>query len=652
MDNGLKNLLPVLIGIHLVAVPLYGRIHPLIVTLILVLTAWSYMIISRRWKQPSGLIRILALIFSIFFLIFAYGSIFGQQPGTSLLLLLALMKIFEVRNKGDVSTIVFLSYFLIASNFFYTQSPATAIYALLVVLYLSSVLIYLNDTLGTIDLRQRLRSAGQFIFIAIPFMLILFVLFPRIPSPLWGLPKDTLSAKTGLAEELTLENISELVSSGEVAFRVVFEDEPPPNNQLYWRGPVLSHYDGETWRKNNAPETAEPDLVPAGDGVDFEYTVTLEPHNKNWLLALEHPTGELSDMRLSRELQLTSRNRVINVISYAMTSSPSARNEGLFEQEYVRNLQLPGNINPQSRQLAIDFYQLVDGDPEQIIELILEYFQEQDFFYTLSPPPLGQNMMDSFLFETRKGFCGHYASAFVTLTRAAGIPSRIVTGYQGGQVNPVDDYMIIRQSDAHAWAEVWLDGKGWVRIDPTSAVSPQRIESGIAEAGLEENRLPVIVISDNALFQRARYLIDSMHNSWNKWIIGYNKKRQSQLFSNIGIDEIDAGKLVLWLVIAMTVSGVILALIMLRHREPVVSDEALLYYRRFCDKLARAGLTRAHNEGEFEFLRRIEAEIPSVARSAEIITNSYLQIRYNEKRDERYLKNFIRAVKDFRVKNS
>lgn len=649
MSLDLKKLLPVLVGIHLVALPLYSRIQPLILLTVFLLTVWSYLIITKRIKQPPTLVRIFSLLISVILLILSYGTIFGQQAGTSLLLLLSLLKIFEIKNKRDVGLIIFLGYFLIASNFFYSQSLLIAAYVIGVVIYLSSVLIYLNDTLGTIHFTQRLKTASRFITLAIPFMLILFILFPRIPSPLWGLPKDALTAKTGLSEELTLNNINQLVSSGDVAFRVVFDDEPPPHNILYWRGPVLSQYDGQTWRRSDAPASAVPNLIHTEDNHSYNYTVTLEPHNKNWLLALEQPTNISAPLQLSRELQLITKDVVTNVISYSLSSMPEAKNVGLFKQESDRNLQLPDNINPKTKDLAIRFYQQANGDPELVILSALSYFRNQEFFYTLSPPPLGQNSMDSFLFDTKRGFCGHYASAFVTLMRYAGIPSRIVTGYQGGALNPIDNYMIVRQSDAHAWTEVWVDNIGWLRVDPTAAVSPARIESGIADAGLEENKLPFIILSDNAFLKQTRYVIDSMRNSWNQWIIGYNQKKQQQLFSAMGFEKVDASQLALWLVFAMTLSGIVLALFMLRSSTNKQNDKTLYYYNVFCKKLKKEGLSREEHEGENEFLTRIQHQFPSSARTAEIITNSYQQIRYNNQKNARYLNSFIRVVKDFRV---
>ena len=250
-----------------------------------------------------------------------------------------------------------------------------------------------------------------------------------------------------------------------------------------------------------------------------------------------------------------------------------------------------------------------------------------------------------------EGFAA-YASAFVLLLRNAGIPARVVTGYQGGKRNPVDNYMIVRQSDAHAWTEVWLNDRGWVRVDPTAAVSPARIESGISDAGLEQTRLPAILFTDSSVIQQSRFILDSIHNSWNKWVIGYNQNTQKKLFNNMGVEEVDASKLVLWLVIAMTVFGIIAAGFLLRKRSIKNTDKILFYYNDFCNKFKSQGLTRKPHESENEFLYKIKQLLPDHARQAEIITNKYLQIRYNEQTGKRYIDNFIRIVKGFKLQKT
>lgn len=650
LELDLHKLLPVLIGIHLVGIPLYPRLHILIIILLLTLTGWCYLIITKRIKQPSTFVRITTLIISITFLVTANGTIFGQQAGTSLLLLLALLKIFEVKSKRDINVIIFMSYFLIASNFFFSQSALMAVYVFIIVIYLCSILILLSDTLSTINFVQRIKYASKIVALAIPFMIILFILFPRIPSPLWGLPKDTLSAKTGLSEEMTLGNINKLVASGDVAFRAVFTGEPPPHSLLYWRGPVLTQFDGLTWRRSNAPDSALPHLVASENDANYQYSITLEPHNKNWLLSLEHPIMFDRNLRLSRELQLFHNKTISNIYQYTAVSSPTVINAGLFLPEHNRNLLLPRDTNPRTVALANRFYNMANGNPELIIQHIFNYFREENFYYTLTPPLLDDQPIDDFLFDTKKGFCGHYASAFVVLLRNAGIPSRVVTGYQGGKFNPVDNYMIVRQSDAHAWAEAWIEGKGWKRFDPTAAVAPSRIELGVTDAGLEESKLPAMLFTDNSLIQQSRYMLDSFRNSWNKWIIGYNESKQKQFFKSIGIDKINPSKLAIWLVLAMTITGALVAIVALRDSSNKNLNIILYYYLLFCAKCKKQGVSRHFYEGENDYLNRVKLALPDYAKQAQIITEHYQQIRYNNRSHKSYKNRFITAVKNFKPK--
>ncbi len=649
MANKNHKLMPVLIGIHLVALPLYPRMPVYILLLVAVLTLWTLLIISGRTSQPKQIIRLLVAAAIVSLLIVSYGSIFGQGPGTSMLLMLSFSKLFEMKSKRDAIVVVFIGYFLIASNFFHTQDPWVAVYVFAVVIYLTSLLIIFSDRLGSMDFKSRLRVSGKMILQATPLMLILFILFPRINGPLWALPDDAQAAKTGISDEMSPGSINSLISSGAVAFRVQFEGDAPPHEDLYWRGLVLSHYDGEKWTRDDAPSRARPDVNYEDEKSDIiKYTVTLESHGRSWLYSLERVIGYEQKYRITRELQLFADNKINDVIIYKMQSDLQAVNRGLFAPELRKNLALPANINQRTKKLAT---QLKSGkDDAQFIDAVLQYFRNQEFFYTLSPPLLGRNAMDDFLFETRRGFCEHYASAFVHLMRAGGVPARVVVGYQGGTINPVDDYMIIRQSDAHAWTEVWLNDRGWVRVDPTAAVSPERIEQGIQNAGLELARLPSILISNNFIFLKIRYHWDSFHHSWNQWVVGFDEKKQKELFSRLGVEDINASTLVTWLVITMSVCGGLVALWVFRRRADGPKDRICHYYDIFCNKLEKAGLARAPYEGSREYLARITTLFPVAGEKAEMIISYYQDLRYGDTGDAEINQQFVRCVKQFKVK--
>jgi transglutaminase-like putative cysteine protease len=645
------KLTPVLLGIHIVALPLYPHMPVPVLLSTAIFTVWTLLIISGRISQPGRLLMLLLTMMVVAVLMQSFGTIFGQQPGSAMLLLLSFLKLFEMKSTRDIAIVIFMGLFLMASKFFYSQSLLIAIYVLIVVVYLTSLLIVFSDRLGTTRFNARLRKSFRMIIQAIPLMLILFVLFPRIPGPLWGLPKDAQTATSGLSDEMSPGSINQLVGSGEVAFRVKFDDDPPTRSELYWRGLVLPDYDGKTWRIENAPAHAQPlVVVPDSEDTRFTYTVMLEPHNQHWLYALESIIEFEGLLVVTREMQLLTRNKVMDVMSYTLRSDTRAENRGLFEPERRKNLALPDGLNSKSVGFAGKLFSRSNKNSRLYIANVLQHFREQEFFYTLSPPLLGEDAMDDFLFGTRRGFCEHYASSFVYLMRAAGIPSRVIVGYQGGAMHPFDDYMIVRQSDAHAWAEVWLEDEGWVRVDPTAAVSPTRIENGIANAGLERDLLPSILISDNAVFQRARFLWDSFHNNWNQWVVGYNRSRQKELLEILGIDNISSANLVLWLVVLMTSAGSLVAWWVISKAPARQKDMIRFYYDRFCRKLEKAGIVHNPNEGASEFMARVVRILPAKQHELAVITGDYERLRYGSDASEQRIKRYIRAVRRFKVK--
>lgn len=645
------KLTPVLIGIHLVALPMYSRLPPYILLPMAVLTLWSLLIIAGRARQPKAWLRIVLAGVVIVALLASYGTVFGQEPGTAMLLMLSFLKLFEMKAKRDVLLVIFIGYFLVATHFFHSQSPWIAAYVFVVVIYLTSLLIVFSDRLGSTDFKTRMKISARMVLQAIPLMLILFVLFPRIQGPLWSLPDDAKSATTGVDDEMSPGSINDLISSSAVAFRVQFKGEPPAPKDLYWRGLVLSHYDGKTWRRDDAPEDFQPEASAVSAAAQpVEYAVMLEPHGRKWLYSLESLVALEGGYSVTRELQVLTKKEIVSVFSYAMTSSLRLRNRSLSAQEREKNLLLPEDFNEKSVVLARRL-RMAAGDDAVYANSVLNYFNTEAFSYTLSPPLLGENAMDDFIFNTRAGFCEHYSSAFVYLMRTAGVPARVVVGYQGGTLNPLDDYMIVRQSDAHAWAEIWLADKGWLRVDPTSAVSPDRIDFGISGAGLEVERMPFMLGSNNKWLLQLRYTADSLNHNWNKWVVGFNEKEQQALFESLGIEDIDKATLFSWMVLAMTLMGGVVALWVFRQGERKSKrDVASYYYSLFCRKLDRAGLMKQPSESPDEFLARIVQHFPHLKDKASLITRQYQQMRYGGEAGDRHKKRLILAVKQFRAR--
>ena len=438
-------------------------------------------------------------------------------------------------------------------------------------------------------------------------MLVLFVLFPRIPGPLWGVPQDAYSGMTGLSDNLQFGNISQLTKNSSIAFRVQFHDAIPPKNQLYWRGPVLWHQEEHDWLMAS-DNIGLPTENLSVTGVATHYTITLEPHNRLWLLLLDMPSTIPANTKRTHDYAIVANEPVRSRMRYEAVSYAHYKLEAqpLNEREKIMALQITEGENPRTRQLAQTWLNL---SPTQKINTALNLFREQPFVYTLKPPILGKDPVDQFLFSTKKGFCEHYATSFVYLMRAAGLPARIVTGYQGGELNPNGNYLIVRQSDAHAWAEVWLENQGWVRIDPTAAVSPARIEQGIGDALREADELPMMARHDFPLFKKAFLSWDNINNSWNQWVLGYDDKKQLDFLSKVSGKDLSLTDLVVGMILALLVAMAVTAFFVLK-KTTIKLNPVQKVYAKYLKKLKAIGLQPNIGEGVLDFANRTALQLP------------------------------------------
>ncbi|GAB4166916.1 MAG: protein-glutamine gamma-glutamyltransferase TgpA [Rhodocyclaceae bacterium] len=601
--------------------------------------AWIW-VAGRRLPPRRLLVALVALATVAIGL--TYRSLLGREPGVAMLLAFLALKLLELRGVRDGHTVGLLCYFMQLALLFDRQGPGMAAYVAASLTLVTAALIHLErdgqSPRATVE--RALVMTAQ----ALPLMLVFFVLFPRVQGPLWGLPKDAWSGMSGLSETMTPGSIGELSLSGATAFRVRFSGQPPAHADLYWRGPVLTHFDGRTWR---AGSRATYERVPwQAEGASLDYVVTLEPHNKPWLFALDVP-GVIPDAAvITSELQLLARTPVRSRILYPMRSYPGM-SAGVSETDAVLAAarRLPAASNPRSRALA-QRLRAGSADDAGVIAQALAHFRNEPFVYTLSPPVLGEDPIDGFLFDSRRGFCEHYAGAFVFLMRAAGIPARVVTGYQGGEVNPVDGYLLVRQSDAHAWVEVWLAGRGWTRVDPTAAVAPSRIESGIAAAVPAGDPLPFLIRAELDWLRPLRFRWEALATAWDNWIIGYDAARQRELFGRIGMDGGDrrfaAG------VLAVLVAAILAAFGAWALHERARQDPVLRAWSAFSRKMSRRGLARMPHEGPVDYARRICAAEPGLAPEAGQLAMLYARLRYGSSRDGE--REFIRRVREFRLR--
>lgn len=592
---------------------------------------------SLFWTQRQALINLVRLFImagGVAGVYGSYGSLTGRDVGIALLIVLAGLKIFESKTTRDFYISAYLGYFLVITNFFYTQTIPTALYMLFVIIIMTTALVNFNDTERQFSFPASLKFSSGLILQSIPILLVLFILFPRVQGPLWGLPEDAHAGITGINDQMTPGTISKLVQSSEVAFRVTFEDTIPQQSELYWRGPVLSQTDGRKWTAEPADRTRAPSPVTF-NGEVTNYELTIEPSNKRWLFGLDMIENAPEGAYITHDRQLKTRKPIHSRKVYNLTSYSNYYFDKEQDDNFERALALPKISHQQTRDFGLSLREQYN-QPELIVKAALDWFKSENFVYTLKPPLITGDMVDDFLFNTRQGFCEHYAAAFTVIMRSAGIPARVVTGYQGGEVNPIGNYLIVRQHHAHAWTEVWLDEQGWIRVDPTSVISV-RVSDGIEDAlpdaviniplNLQNNTLAV------NLWQRLRNTVDLVNYQWAQWVLGYGPARQQQLLQKLGFDSIDWKKMTFALFIVL---GVIVAIIAIYifTKSSKVSDPAKRYYDIFCKKMAKLGLPRKSFEGPLEFAQRTSSVRQDLQNDIQKITELYILIRYRSNHEK------------------
>ncbi len=554
-----------------------------------------------------------------------YWTVVGRDAGLALLTVMSAFKFLESRRHRDLLILVFLCYFLIATHFLFSQSIPTAAMMFVTLIVTTSSLITIKQREEDVSVKELLHSSIRLVLLSIPLMLILFVLVPRIPGPLWGLTNEQRGGVTGLSDNMSPGKISNLIRSNEVAFRVDFKGEVPPQSQLYWRGPVMASYNGYRWWQT--PRKPLHKFYLRESSPPIKYTVTLEPNGERWLLALDVPTQLIPDSIMTEDFQLTSKKRINDLLRYSMESRPAHLIGSDESEDYLQlATSFPEKFNPQSIALGRSLARRFDNS-QDIINEILKMFRKQEFYYTLKPPRLGNDNVDEFLFGTRRGFCEHYSGSFALLMRAAGIPARIVTGYQGGEFNAVGNYLIVRQSDAHAWTEVWIEDKGWLRVDPTAAVSPSRIEDGI-DSALADEISSFRIQNRNPLFGNLLYSWDNVQHSWNDWVLDYDDQRQRNFLSKLDLGIDNWSDMVIALVVLLvSVTGVFWLVYWYRERPPRPASYEILF-SRLLRKLAKQGYDRRPSEDTRAFLQRVPQQEFSQREQLARIIELYNRIKY------------------------
>lgn len=583
-------------------------------------------------------------------IIFHYGHFFDRDPCVAFLFLLVGFKFAESKRVYDASLLIVLCAFLLMTQFFYWQTIAAAMFSIPAIFFIGLSLFSLQRGSAELDTRTMVHLTSKLLLQAIPVALVLFVAVPRITSPGWG-DNGSGQSTTGLSSRMSPGSIAQLSKSNEVAFRVEFNSGSPTPWDLYWRGPVLTGYDGYEWfiYPNGAVEHL-PQTNLQNTGPEVQYTITMEPTHNPWLPALDTPVSLPKQIlrngssetiaQVNNERQLNSLKPLDRVTQYQTTSVLTDRFIPTMSPG-VENL-LTTESNPKAYSWARK-QRAKYPDDKQYANHLMNWFNTQSFSYTLNPPRLGRNSIDDFMFDTRSGFCEHYAGSFVFMLRAAGIPARVVTGYQGGEYN--GGYMIIRQSDAHAWTEAFIDGQ-WLRFDPTAAVAPERVEQGLEEALGNEHNNSLLGQFELSWLKSAGLKWDSVNYAWQLLVVGFDSSQQNQIWSKLGLEKPSA----LTIVLVIIAAGLIwMALILF----PVTAftrnrlDPCETQWQNFCRKFSRKGETRQQGESARDYVNRLAHLWPQHHKSMDKLLSAYHAGRFSEAAQQK--KTHLRFANEMKI---
>ncbi|MCW9025603.1 MAG: DUF3488 and transglutaminase-like domain-containing protein [Gammaproteobacteria bacterium] len=635
---------------HLLRLPIWT------VILCVSVIGWRVLYELKQVPLPGKYLRLSILLGSLAGLFISYSTLIGRHAGSAMLVIMLCLKLLELNKKRDALVIIYISFFIIITGFLFDQSLYTGAYMVLVVWALITTMITYNHyaTKGTsvqATIARHFKLAFILMAQAAPLMLLLFFLFPRLPNPLWGLPADAHGGQTGLSDTLEPGRISKLSDNPEVAFRVLFKGSPPAQNKLYWRGPVFTNYDGVRWQTDkNSLSLTRLDLDNQVVSNPVNYQLTLEPHNQRWLFALDIPTTVPERAILTNELQLLNSKPIRSVYRYSVSSALDYQYDMTSVLNIESALSLPTNTAPKTRQFVNKLRSKFKNDGV-LVSAVLDHFRQQEFYYSRNPPRLYADHTDEFLFDTRKGYCEQYASAFAVMMRMARIPARIVTGYHGGEINPFSKNLIVRQSDAHSWVEIWLSKRGWLRIDPTSVIPDHRVENttDLLQRQSREQQAKFLLEkgwASNSIRQ-LRFALDSIHSHWNSWIVGYDHQRQTNFFSLLGFSNFSMLHVGLLMAASISLAFFIIGLLLFRQRK-TIDQPVLKAYEKFCKKLVRCGFEKKPYETATDFAQRVALKRQDLKQDVLHINSLYNQLRYASAPSRELLLNFKTLVQKFR----
>ncbi len=629
------------IGVLLI-IPHIGELPLPFIVIGFSLLGWRALTLWFPNTLPSKWLLLPLSIGLAFFVLKTFGMSLGRDASSSLLIILMGLKLLESRSSRDTQAVIYLNFFILITPFLFEQYIEIATYAFCVFFLLLFSLTINNTQCHRLKNPGLLRISAAILFLSVPLMLIFFIFFPRMIGPLWAMPNQQ-SAISGLSDTINPGNVSNLALSDKTAFRVRFDGTAPKQKDLYWRGPVFWETDGRSWTltppKSDSFKRAK---AINNEGLDIQYTLMMEPHHQYWLFALDIPAAAPKNARLTHDHQLILNKKLSRNISFNIRSTSQKIQAKPSDNDLNRALHIPDNTDPRVFDLANKWLK-ANADNQGVIKQALEFYNKE-FYYTLKPPSLGQDPVSEFLFDTKRGFCGHFATSFATLMRAAGIPSRLVAGYQGGVYNKVGDFYNIRQADAHVWVEVWLEEAGWVRIDPTAAIAPNRIEHSIDPSSQQANSDINFLITPPEGFQQwaqqLKWALNSLDYYWQNAVLAYGPEKQLNFLSNLGI--FDWRGMVKWLAVlsGLVLIGSIGAVLLLQKKS---HDAVQTAYLVLCKSLAKRIGQRQPHETTTDYFNRAIKQYPQRAGDLTTLKTLYLNTRYGKEAEH----SFIQQVKHF-----
>lgn len=613
----------------LVILPHLLHLPPWIVGLWLLCAGWRIQVFRMRARFPSVLVRAGLMLATAAAVFLSRGSLIGLDGGVLLLVAAFTLKLVELRSRRDALVLIFLGFFVVVTSYLFDDSLLSALYSLLPVTALLAALIGLQNSGLAERPAATLKLAAAMMAQAVPLMLLMFLFFPRL-GPLWSLPTPQKGI-TGLSDSMAPADVAELSRSPALAFRATFDGEVPSRDLLYWRALTLDQFDGRRWSQSKSGPAEQTPRWQA-EGPTLDYSVIMQASGRPWLFVLDTGLSEQPGARQMDDFRLELPRPIMQNLMYRGRSWPQAvRQIELPAAIRRRALQLPAEGDPRSREWASELRNRY-ADSESLVAELLLHFNREPYGYTLKPPPVGEHSIDEFLFRTRKGFCAHYAGAMTFVLRAAGIPARVVAGYQGGELNQAGNYLTVRQLDAHAWVEYWLEGRGWVSVDPTFQVAPERVELGSQEAlaadegFLEGSPLSPLRYRGVPWVNELRLAWDNLNYNWQRWVLGYRGEQQLSLLKR-WFGSLDWQRMAL---VVVGGGGLLLGLLALWLFKPWLRerDPQRLLLRRFERLLARHGVRRSPGEGVRAFAGRAAKALPAQAAAIEGFARDFEAQRY------------------------